>query len=447
MPAIDSKVGAPAVDTPPTFQASPTPRHEVTNELPHFRPVGPSLIRQRFRCWPRAVVALVVVAFALTACTANAPPPTAAQFIAEKGDPFSNLLVPKLEVSTTDGAVGVEVDSPITVSASAGVLGAVSLTNDNGRAIAGHLSPNGLTWATAEQLGYNKRYTLRAEALGLGGVAHDTTTFRTSSPENLTMPYVLPNDGEVVGVGQPVAIRFDENILDRTAAEKAITITSQPAVDGAFYWLSDREVRWRPRDYWKPGTAVVVEVNAYGVDLGDGLFGQDDVTTRFTVGDEVIATADDTTKTLTVRVNGEVVKTMPISMGKNSAPTDNGTYLIGDRYRDLVMDSSTYGVPVNSPEGYRLEVEYATQMSYSGIYVHAAPWSVGSQGRSNVSHGCLNVSTSNAQWFYDNTKRGDIVQVVNTVGPTLPGTDGLGDWNIPWDQWQAGNAVTATSRG
>jgi lipoprotein-anchoring transpeptidase ErfK/SrfK len=237
-------------------------------------------------------------------------------------------------------------------------------------------------------------------------------------------------------------IRFDENILDRTAAEKAITITSKPSVDGAFYWLSDREVRWRPKDYWKPGTAVVVAVNTYGVDLGDGLFGQDNVTTRFAVGDEVIATADDTTKTLTVRVNGEVVKTMPISMGKNSAPTDNGTYLIGDRYRDLVMDSSTYGVPVNSPEGYRLEVEWATQMSYSGIYVHAAPWSVGSQGRSNVSHGCLNVSTSNAQWFYDNTKRGDIVQVMNTVGPTLSGTDGLGDWNIPWSQWQAGNAAT-----
>lgn len=138
---------------------------------------------------------------------------------------------------------------------------------------------------------------------------------------------------------------------------------------------------------------------------------------------------------------------MPTSMGKNSAPTDNGTYIIGDRYRDLVMDSSTYGVPVNSAEGYRLDVEWATQMSYSGIYVHAAPWSVGSQGRSNVSHGCLNVSTSNAQWFYENTKRGDIVQVLNTVGPTLPGTDGLGDWNIPWDQWKAGNAATTESRG
>ena len=103
---------------------------------------------------------------------------------------------------------------------------------------------------------------------------------------------------------------------------------------------------------------------------------------------------------------------MPISMGKNSTPTNNGTFIVGDRFGHLVMDSSTYGVPSNSPNGYRTEVDYATQISYSGIYVHAAPWSVGSQGYSNVSHGCLNVNTSNAQWFFNNTKRGDIVEIV-----------------------------------
>ena len=205
----------------------------------------------------------------------------------------------------------------------------------------------------------------------------------------------------------------------------AVTVTTEPAVEGAFYWLSDREVRWRPKDYWAPGTTVNVEVNTYGVDLGGGLFGQGNARSRFTIGDAVIATADDDTKTLTVRVNGAVVRTMPISMGKDRTPTYNGTY----------------GVPVNSPNGYRTEVDFATQMSYSGIYVHAAPWSVGSQGYDNVSHGCLNVSTANAQWFYNNTKRGDIVEFQNTVGATLPGVDGLGDWNIPWEQWQAGNAT------
>ena len=276
--------------------------------------------------------------------------------------------------------------------------------------------------------------------MGLGGQTSRQMVFETHSPANLTMPYLLPGDGETVGIGQPIAVRFDENIPDRAAAEKAITVTTNPPVAGAFYWLSNREVRWRPQYYWKPGTTVDVKVDTYGVDLGDGLYGQDNASTRFTVGDAVVATADDDTKTLTIRVNGEIVKTMPISMGKDKTPTYNGTYIIGDRFSHLVMDSSTYGVPANSPNGYRTEVDFATQMSYSGIYVHAAPWSVGSQGYSNVSHGCLNVSTANALWFYNNTKRGDIVEVRNTVGSTLPGVDGLGDWNIPWEQWQVGNS-------
>ena len=395
--------------------------------------------RRSFRFGLVAVAALAALALTLSACNSTpAPPPV--QAITDKGDPFSDLLVPRLQSSVSDGAVGVPVDSPVTVSAGDGVLGGVNMVNEGGKPVAGKLSPDGLTWSTAEPLGYNKQYTLTAEALGLGGVVSNRMTFETASPENLTMPYVLPNDGEVVGVGQPIAIRFDENIPNRLAAQKAITVTTTPPVEGAFYWLNNREVRWRPAAYWKPGTTVDVAVNTYGVDLGDGLFGQEDITTRFTIGDHVIATADDNTKTLTVKRNGEVVKTMPIAMGKNSTPTENGAYIIGDRYTHLIMDSSTYGVPVNSPNGYRLEVDYATQMSYSGIYVHSAPWSVGSQGRTNVSHGCVNVSPSNAIWFYENTKRGDIVEVINTVGRTLSGTDGLGDWNIPWEQWRAGNA-------
>lgn len=396
------------------------------------------LAPSRLTGWLVLALTLALTAL-LSACTTPAPPPEPA-VISDKGTPYGDLLVPKLQTSVTDGEIGVAVDSPVTVSAGDGVLSVVNLTNEAGRPVEGRISPDGLTWSSVEPLGYNKEYTLRAEALGLGGVAKNTSTFQTHSPENLTMPYVLPNDGEVVGVGQPIAVRFDEAIPDRLAAQKAISVKTTPEVDGAFYWLNNREVRWRPAAYWKPGTKVDVAVNTYGVDLGDGLFGQENVKTSFTIGDEVITTVDDSTKTLTVKRNGEVVKTMPVSMGKNSTPTNNGTYIVGDKRAHMVMDSSTYGVPVNSANGYRTEVDWATQISYSGIYVHAAPWSVGSQGYSNVSHGCINVSTSNGRWFHDNSKRGDVVEIVNTVGSTLPGTDGLGDWNIPWEQWKAGNA-------
>lgn len=314
------------------------------------------------------------------------------------------------------------------------------MVDDEGEEVAGDLSPDGLNWSTTDPLGYNKRYTLTAQSFGLGGIVTEAMSFKSHSPANLTMPYLSPGDGSVVGVGQPIAVRFDENIPDRAAAEKAITVTTDPPVEGAFYWLSNREVRWRPQNFWEPGTTVTVKVDTFGVDLGNGLFGQESTNGTFSIGDRVVATADDNAKLLTVRRNGEVVMTMPISMGKNSTPTPNGVYTIGDRYSRLIMDSSTYGVPTNSPEGYRLEVDWATQMSYSGIYVHSAPWSVGSQGSANVSHGCLNVSPSNAQWFYNNTKRGDVVEVVGTVGSTLSGVEGLGDWNIPWSQWKAGNA-------
>jgi lipoprotein-anchoring transpeptidase ErfK/SrfK len=386
-----------------------------------------------------AVLMVPVAVFGVGACGSGtgAMPPKA---IMDKATPFEDLLVPKLSASVTDGAVGVPVDRPVTVTVDDGVLASVEVVNENGKSVDGQPNPDGVRWSTTEPLGYNRQYTLTAKARGLGGVATRQITFQTHSPQNLTMPYVMPHDGEVVGVGEPVAIRFDENIANRAAAEKAIVVTTDPPVEGAFYWLNNREVRWRPEHFWKPGTAVNIAVNTYGVDLGDGLFGEDNLRTHFTIGDELIATADDTTKMVTVRINGDVVKTMPTSMGKDSTPTASGTYIIGERFAHMIMDSSTYGVPVNSPNGYRTEVDFATQMSYSGVFVHSAPWSVGAQGHTNTSHGCLNVSPSNAQWFYDHTKRGDIVQVVNTLGPPLSGTEGLGDWNIPWDQWHAGNA-------
>ena len=393
----------------------------------------------RARRGPLLAVLLLIPALllGLSGCGSRDSGP---QVLVGKGTPYGNLLVPKLTATVEDGAVGVPVDQPITLSVQGGVLGTVSMLDQEGEAVEGVMSPDGLSWSATEPLGYNERYTITAQSLGLGGIVSEAINFKSHSPANLTMPYLSPGDGAVVGVGQPIAVRFDESIPDRVAAEKAITVVTDPPVAGAFYWLSNSEVRWRPQNFWEPGTRVTVKVNTYGVDLGEGLYGQENLSSSFSIGDRLIATADDNTKMLTIRRNGEVVKTMPISMGKDSTPTNNGTFIIGDRYQRLIMDSSTYGVPTNSPEGYRLEVDWATQMSYSGIYVHSAPWSVGSQGSANTSHGCLNVSPENAKWFYNNTKRGDVVEVQGTVGSVLSGVEGLGDWNIPWAQWKAGNA-------
>lgn len=232
---------------------------------------------------------------------------------------------------------------------------------------------------------------------------------------NFAPPAINPSEGEEVGIAQPIIINFKDPVQDRAAAERAIKITSSTDVPGHFYWRGDKQVRWRPNEFWPGQTDVVVEAGGSR--------------SAFRIGDAVIATADDNTKTITVTRNGEVVRTMPTSMGKPGHETPNGTYIVGEQRREMVMDSSTYGVPIDDPEGYKLDVEYASRISYSGIFVHAAPWSVGAQGVANTSHGCLNVSTEDGKWFYENVKKGDAVIVQNTTGGVLDNADGLGDWN------------------
>ncbi|WP_067999221.1 L,D-transpeptidase [Nocardia pseudobrasiliensis] len=380
---------------------------------------------------------LAVVALAATGCTKSR---ATDEQPGPQGRPIAELIQPKLTTPVADGAVGVSPGDPLQVRVDDGQLSKVSLLNPDGNPVAGRLAPDGRSWQLSEPLGFGRTYQLRAEAVGLGGMAASTVNFTTLTPRNKTHPWLLPGDDEIVGIGQPVAVQFDENIPDRHAVQNAIKITTTPPVEGAFYWVNNREVRWRPEHFWAPGTRITVDVGAFGRDFGDGLVGDSDVHAAFTVGDAVVFTADDDTKEVTVERNGEVIRTMPTSMGKNSSPTDNGVYILSDRFDHMIMDSSTYGVAATGPNGYRTPVDWATRMSYSGIFMHSAPWSVGQQGYSNTSHGCLNLSPADAKWVYDTAKRGDIAIVKNTVGPTLPGLDGLGDWNIPWPEWRAGNA-------
>lgn len=359
---------------------------------------------------------------------------------------LDDMLAPAVAVTEwadrplADNAVGIQPGAPLTVRSSDGSITGVRILKLDGTQVQGRLSDDATTWTSGEPLGYNRRYVLEADAAGVGGTSTKRVAFTTSAPNNLTQAYLTPSPHETVGVGQPIAIKFDEQIGNRRAAQSAIRITTDPPVAGAFYWISDSEVRWRPEHFWKPGTKVSVAVNTYGIDLGDGLFGQQNVATDFTVGRSMVITADDRTKQVSFDRGGQIIRTMPTSMGKPGTETDNGVYLVADKHDNIIMDSSTYGVPVGSADGYRTPVDYATRMSYSGIFFHSAPWSVWAQGNTNTSHGCLNLSPDDALWVMRNTLRGDPVVVKNTAGGTLSGVDGLGDWNIPWSQWSKGNA-------
>ncbi|MGV9795538.1 L,D-transpeptidase [Gordonia sp. NPDC003422] len=338
-----------------------------------------------------------------------------------------------------DEAVGVMPGARITVTPHFGNLTSVVVSGPNGK-VGGRIAPNGVDWVTDEALDYGARYTLTAAARGVEGDGARQVKFSTASADSFASVSTITGDGENVGVGQPVVINFDTPVTNKLNAQRAISVTTNPPVDGAFYWVNDSMLRWRPEHFWAPGTKVRVSARLKGIDLGGGVFGSNDLNTSFKVGRRFVAIADDKTKIITVYVNNKVVKTMPTSMGKDSTPTNNGIYIVAERDPSVIMDSSTYGVPVSSPGGYREVVYDATRISFSGIYVHSAPWSLGDQGNSDVSNGCLNVSPDNAEWFLNHALRGDIVIAKNTVGPPLPGDDGLGDWNVPWSVWKRGNA-------
>jgi len=318
----------------------------------------------------------------------------------------------------------------ITVSTNKDHLDSVSLTNvDTGKEVDGDIDGN--SWHKTGVLGYGNTYRLVAQ------VENETLDKTITTPQPITAdPVISPMDNQQVGVGQTVSIKFDVDIPDKKKIEDSIEVETNPGVDVDYRWVNNREVRLRPKDFWQPNTKINVKVNTYGTYLQDGIFGGNNVSTHFTISPEsTITEIDDNTKTATVKKNGKIIKTFPISMGKDSTPTNNGIYILGDHNNSMIMDSNTFGVSSNSAEGYITDVDYATQMSYSGIYLHSAPWALGALGNYNQSHGCINASPEDAKWFLDNTSVGDIVIVKNSVGDTLPVGDGLGDWNIDFEHW------------
>ena len=228
-------------------------------------------------------------------------------------------------------------------------------------------------------------------------------------------PAFNPAPGALVGIAKPIIINFQRPIANRPLAEQAIHISSSPAVPGTFYWTTDTQVRWRPYNFWPAGTQVHIDASG--------------AQSTFRVGDALVATVDDKTHQMTITRNGVVEKTFPVSMGMPDGKheTKNGTYYVLEKFPDMIMDSSTYGVPVNSPMGYKLKVNWAVRIDNSGAFVHSAPWSVADQGKRNVSHGCINLGPDNAKWFYDNFGSGDPIIVKNSVG-LYNNPDGADDW-------------------
>jgi lipoprotein-anchoring transpeptidase ErfK/SrfK len=321
----------------------------------------------------------------------------------------------------------------------------VSGSGDVG-ALDGTIAGDGGKWKAGDLLEPGTTYTVKASVTGDDGdvvTKKQQFTTQSLSLSQQTYPSVAPLPNETVGVGMPVIVSFDVPVTDRANIEKHLHVTTSPQQPGTWHWLSDNEVHYRPKTYWKAGTQVDVDVDINGVDAGNGIYGQEDRDVKFQIGDAHIYKVDTKTDQMRVFSNGKLLRTLPITTGQQPKyTTRSGIKVIIEKFALKDMNSETVGI--TGADAYNIKgVQWAMRVTYSGEFVHAAPWSVGSQGYANVSHGCTGMSTANADWLYHMTLRGDVVDYTGTDRPMEP-TNGYGDWNIPWKEYKQGSAL-ATS--
>ncbi|RKS73290.1 peptidoglycan transpeptidase precursor (ErfK-YbiS-YhnG family) [Actinomadura pelletieri DSM 43383] len=347
----------------------------------------------------------------------------------------------KLAITPANGAQQIAPDQPVTVKAEGGRLTGVTLTYGQQRTPAsGTLAADGTSWRSSWTLRPSTTYTVTAKGSGDGGdPVTATSTFTTLTPAKKLESGMSPLDGETVGVGMPVQLLLSKPVPTKegkVAVEKALEVRTSKPVEGAWSWISDKEVDFRPREYWPTGQKVKVIAHLAGVKAGEGLYGTKDRSVAFTVGPKHITTIDAKKHRATVTDGGETVRTMRVSLGKPGHESYSGTMIAQEKAAKIIMDSATTG----NPGEYRIPTKWNVRLTYSGTFVHSAPWSTNSQGEDNVSHGCVNASPADAKWFYDFTNRGDIVNVTGTSRKLRFG-NGPTPWAKSWQDWLAGSAV------
>ena len=388
-----------------------------------------------------SAIAIVSVAGAVVAATRDASRGTVVGAAAgSEGGPHPAAVV------SIDGLKDDRVpwDKHLTLVITNGMLRTVDVTRPDGTALDGSITDNAGQWISATKLVPLTKYVANVSYSDQAG--HDLTQtlqFRTTDSKKHLHATLTPGDGNVVGVGSPIVVYFSRSVPEskRALVESRLAVSTTPSVIGAWHWMNDQEVHWRPPAYWKRGTKVSVSADLNHLYVGSGVWGQGKHSTSFKIGDSHISRVDAAAHEMYVYDNGKLVKTFPISAGRDKYPTKSGVHITFEKSQVVTMDSATVGIPRNSPDGYYEKVYWDVRISYGGAFVHAAPWSVADQGVVNVSHGCVNISTDNAIWFYNFSLRGDIVDIVNTgAGPDIS-DPGMADWNMSWKKWVAGDAA------
>ena len=310
------------------------------------------------------------------------------------------------------------------------------------------MSGDNMTWVAGGLLEPGTAYsvtTLARRSDGADKTLRSTFSTVDLSLDQQTYPSVAPLDGETVGVGMPVIVSFDVAVKDKATIEKRLRSPHTPKQPGAWHWLSDHEAHWRPKSYWRAGTDVSVDVDINSIPAGGRYLRPGGPPRGVPRRQRQLYKVNAQTHQMQVFSNGQLLRTIPITTGKPGFTTRSGVKVIIEKFREKRMNSETVGIAQNDPEYYDIDdVEYAMRVTYSGEFIHAAPWSVGSQGYANVSHGCTGMSTANAGWLYNITKRGDVVEYTGT-DRAMEVTNGYGDWNIPFPSYAGLRHLLTTS--
>ncbi|MDN3295472.1 Ig-like domain-containing protein [Streptomyces ficellus] len=351
--------------------------------------------------------------------------------------------------NTPSGSVKAPLDKPLEVTARGkdGRITDVTAVDTAGHYLAGELSADGSRWRSTAPLVAGTRYTVRVATEDReGSPGARTLTFETAPAKKLLKVAFGPQAGKY-GVGQPITAELSAPVTTKAgkaAVERSLKVRSVPAVAGAWHWVDDKKLHYRPKEFWPVGASITVTGNLAGVRVAGDLYGGPVKPLNLSIGDRVEAITDAASHQMTVKRNGKVINTIPVTTGKPGFSTRNGIKVVLGKEYYVRMRSTTVGIAAGSSESYDLPVYYATRVTWSGEYVHAAPWSAGSHGSANVSHGCTGMSTSNAAWFYQTVRPGDLVTVINSDGKEMDHFgNGFGDWNLPWHKWQAGSAALA----
>ncbi|MGD9529207.1 L,D-transpeptidase [Pseudonocardia sp.] len=351
----------------------------------------------------------------------------------------------EVQVSPGDSVTDVAPSAPASVEVEHGRIETIELIGAEGHRVAGTLSADADTWRPDEPLDFDTTYTWSGWAVGDDGERSPIAgSFATVKPKKLVKARLNVADGETYGVAMPIAVDFSAPIVDaedKAAVEERLSVRTSKPVEGSWAWLSDTSVHWRPKEYYPADTEVTVSAPAYGVDLGDGAYGRNDVTSTFTIGRQFVLRGDTREYMLHAFSDGVQVGQWKASYGLDSDPrrvTHSGIHVAMTKHAKYLMNSETFGYT-------DFPVSWAVRISNNGEFTHAAPWSASAQGRRNVSHGCINLSMADAKAVYDAVITGDPVEITGS-SQQLDKQDGnYYDWTVPWDEWTAKSALTPSS--